>query len=155
MTKKITQDAQRLSSHARDKTQRLIGKTFLFLALLLFPCWANAAEDAPFFTKKILPVLVQHCYECHSAEADEVRGNLRVDTRQGLRSGGDNGPAVVPGEPEESFLLSAIKYQEDDYQMPPNGKLSDEIIAAFEKWIKAGAPDPRKPKAAKRSDVTP
>lgn len=104
--------------------------------------YPGAAADK-FFNEKIGPVLTKNCYKCHSAKADEVQGNLLLDTREGIRKGGDNGPAIVPGDVEKSFLLRAIKYLEDDYQMPPSGKLSDEIIADFVKWVEMGAPDPR------------
>lgn len=101
------------------------------------------ADRRAFFEKKIRPVLVENCYECHSAKADDVKGNLFVDSKSGLREGGDTGPAVIPGNVEESLLLTALKYEEDAFQMPPSGKLSDEVIAAFEKWIEDGAFDPR------------
>lgn len=108
----------------------------------------GAAKDDPaalrLFDERILPALKQHCFECHSEKAEELRGNFRADTKEGLRKGGDNGPAVVPGEPERSFLLRTMSYKEDDYKMPPRGKLDDELLADFERWIKAGAPDSRK-----------
>lgn len=100
-------------------------------------------ERAEYFRKKILPVLKEHCFECHSAEADDVKGKLRVDTREGLRLGGDNGAAVVPNDLEASFLWKAIQYTEDDYKMPPRGKLEDQVLDDFRKWITAGAVDPR------------
>jgi cytochrome c553 len=119
----------------------------LLLFVLSAPPTAHAAPPEAagndLFEKKIRPVLVKHCYKCHSADADEIKGNLRVDTKEGLLKGGDNGPAIVPEDVENSFLLRAIRYQEDDYQMPPDGKLPDAVIADFEKWVKMGAPDPR------------
>ncbi|MEX2171576.1 MAG: PSD1 and planctomycete cytochrome C domain-containing protein [Pirellulales bacterium] len=99
------------------------------------------AEQRAFFESKIRPVLVEHCYSCHSAEAKELKGSLLVDHRAGLLTGGDSGPAVVPGKPEESLLLAALKYE--SYEMPPDGKLPPEVIANFERWIAMGAPDPR------------
>jgi hypothetical protein len=98
-----------------------------------------------FFERKIRPVLVKQCYECHSAKAKIVRGKLLLDTRDGIRKGGESGPAVVPGKPERGTLLSALKHA--DFEMPPSGKLPDAVIADFEKWIKLGAPDPRRGKA--------
>ena len=98
-----------------------------------------------FFERKIRPVLVKQCYECHSAKAKIVRGKLLLDTRDGIRKGGESGPAVVPGKPERGTLLSALKHA--DFEMPPSGKLPDAVIADFEKWIKLGAPDPRTGKA--------
>ncbi|MGF1580057.1 MAG: PSD1 and planctomycete cytochrome C domain-containing protein [Gemmataceae bacterium] len=99
-------------------------------------------QKVEFFEKKIRPVLVQQCYRCHSAEAKRVRGGLLLDTKEGLLKGGDNGPSVVPGRPKKSLILQALRY-EDDLEMPPSGKLSDRIIADFEKWIADGAVDPR------------
>ncbi|MFO1094435.1 MAG: PSD1 and planctomycete cytochrome C domain-containing protein [Planctomycetaceae bacterium] len=96
------------------------------------------------FESAIRPVLVQHCYECHSADA-EAKGNLeaglRLDTKQGMLTGGDAGPAVLPGDPENSLLLAALRREQD--QMPPSGRLPDAVIDKFAKWIAMGAPDPR------------
>ena len=99
------------------------------------------AERHAFFEAKIRPVLVEHCYSCHAANAKNVRGELLLDTRAGIRRGGESGPAVVPNKPDESLLLSAIRHE--SFEMPPDRKLSDSIIADFEKWIATGAPDPR------------
>jgi Protein of unknown function (DUF1553)/Protein of unknown function (DUF1549)/Planctomycete cytochrome C len=99
-----------------------------------------------FFEKKIRPVLIDMCYECHSVKANEegdLKGGLLVDSREGLLGGGDTGAAVTPGDLDDSLLIEAIRYGEDAYQMPPDGKLSDEVIADFEQWIEMGAPDPR------------
>lgn len=100
-------------------------------------------EDAgiKFFESKIRPVLVAQCYECHSAESKSPKGGLRVDSRQALLTGGESGPAVVPGDLEESLLLTALRH--DGLAMPPSNKLPAETIADFEAWIKLGAPDPR------------
>ncbi len=94
-----------------------------------------------FFEKKIRPVLVDRCYKCHSAEAETVQGGLLLDSREASRRGGDSGAAVVPGDASASLLLSALRYEA--LEMPPDGKLADGVIADFEQWIKAGAPDPR------------
>lgn len=118
----------------------------LILGGLLVAPLSGLADDKPddkFFNEKIGPVLAKNCYKCHSAKAEEVQGKLLLDTREGIRKGGNNGPAIVPDNVEKSFLIRAIKYLEDDYQMPPSGKLSDEIIADFVKWVEMGAPDPR------------
>src|SRR5688572_27806829 len=109
---------------------------------------AFAAGDDPkgidFFEKNIRPVLVANCYQCHSASAKELKGELRLDTREGIRKGGESGSAVIPGKPEESLLIKAMRF-EDGMEMPPNGKLPDSVIANFTKWVEMGAPDPRKP----------
>jgi cytochrome c553 len=93
--------------------------------------------------EKVRPVLVQHCYRCHSTAAKKQRGGLLLDSRDGLRKGGDTGPAIVPGKPGESLLLKAVRQTGDVAKMPPKGKLSDAVIADLEAWIKSGAPDPR------------
>jgi cytochrome c553 len=100
-----------------------------------------ASEEVAFFEKKIRPVLATHCYECHSTQATKVQGKLRVDTAEGLRQGGESGPAVVPGDPDRSLLVQALRYEH--LEMPPKGKLPPEVIADFEQWIRAGAVDPR------------
>ncbi len=105
-----------------------------------------SAAQLAFFESKIRPVLVEHCYECHSATAKQIRGGLVVDSREGLLKGGDSGPSLVPGKPDESLLLAALKYE--DFQMPPKGKLPPEVLQNFELWIREGAADPRKGSAA-------
>ncbi|MEO6742381.1 MAG: PSD1 and planctomycete cytochrome C domain-containing protein [Chthoniobacteraceae bacterium] len=104
------------------------------------------AEQLDFFEKKIRPVLSERCYKCHSEKADKVKGSLVLDTREGARRGGDSGPAVVPGNLDDSILIQAVRYTNKDFAMPPEksgGKLSDAIIRDFETWVKMGAPDPR------------
>jgi hypothetical protein len=97
-----------------------------------------------FFESKIRPLLVDNCYQCHSAKAaaeGKLKGGLQLDTREGARRGGETGPAVVPGKPDESLLISALRHEE--LEMPPKGKLPDSLIGHFVKWIEMGAPDPR------------
>ena len=106
---------------------------------------APIAEGVGFFEKNIRPVLVAKCYQCHAADAKEIKGGLVLDTREGIRRGGASGPAVVPGDLEASLLIQAIHY-ETDIAMPPKkagGKLPDAVIKDFEKWVQMGAPDPR------------
>jgi Ca2+-binding EF-hand superfamily protein len=103
-------------------------------------------EGLAFFEKKIRPVLVDKCYKCHSADSEKIKGGLVLDTRQGIRLGGDTGPAVVPGDVSGSLLVEALRYTNKDLKMPPEksgGKLPDDVIADFEQWIKMGAPDSR------------
>jgi hypothetical protein len=99
-------------------------------------------EQLEFFEKKVRPVLVQHCYECHSAKAKKLKGGLLVDSRSGMLEGGDNGPAIVPGDPENSRLVEAIRYTNVDLKMPKKSKLPDAIIADLTAWVKMGAPWP-------------
>ncbi|MDZ4850322.1 MAG: PSD1 and planctomycete cytochrome C domain-containing protein [Pirellulaceae bacterium] len=100
-------------------------------------------DGAAFFEKRIRPVLVTHCYKCHSADSEEIEGGLVLDNREGIRRGGDLGPAVVPGSLKESVLLEAIRHDNDDLKMPPKEKLPKEVIIDFERWVEMGAPDPR------------
>ncbi|MEM9410922.1 MAG: c-type cytochrome domain-containing protein, partial [Planctomycetota bacterium] len=106
-----------------------------------------SADQLTFFESKIRPVLVRECYSCHSGQAGQIKGGLRVDTKIRLEIGGENGPAIVPGELEESLLWNAINHE--DFVMPPRKKLSERDIANFKTWIEMGAPDPRKSKVAK------
>ncbi|HIE99765.1 MAG TPA: DUF1553 domain-containing protein [Planctomycetes bacterium] len=124
----------------------------IYMALFMTTPVMAAEGDGPdqqesggndFFESKIRPVLVKHCYECHAAGTAE--GGLRVDFQTAIRTGGERGPAVVPKHPEASVLLTAITHADPDLLMPPKGgKLSDSVIEDFRKWIKMGAPDPRK-----------
>ena len=100
-------------------------------------------EQLAFFEGKIRPVLVQHCYECHSADASELGGGLLLDSHRGIVKGGDTSPSVVPRDPEASLLMTAVKYSQADLQMPPAGKLADHEIQDIKTWIEMGAPDPR------------
>jgi hypothetical protein len=118
--------------------------------LLLFFCNAAStfAIDPPeldFFERRIRPKLVEHCYKCHSLDA-ETKGGLRLDSREFARQGGDSGAAVVPGNIEKSLLIAAVKYE--SLEMPPGRKLDDQTIADFVKWIEMGAPDPRETEKA-------
>ena len=99
-------------------------------------------EQLTFFETKIRPVLEKHCSACHFPSAEPLKGGLRLDHRDGIRTGGDSGPALIPGMPEESRLIAAIRYQ-GDLKMPPAGPLPQTVIADFEMWVKLGAPDPR------------
>jgi hypothetical protein len=114
--------------------------------LVLLPLGAAGAQQddgIEFFEKKIRPVLVDRCYSCHSADAKKLKGGLYLDTRDGVLKGGDLGPSVVPGDPDKSLLIKAIRYVDQDLKMPPKGKLPDEVVADFVSWVKRGAPDPR------------
>ncbi|MEL0095282.1 MAG: PSD1 and planctomycete cytochrome C domain-containing protein [Planctomycetaceae bacterium] len=111
-------------------------------------------DGLDFFEAKIRPMLIKHCYECHSAEAvakNKLKGGLFLDTRAASLKGGESGPAVVPGKPDESLLISALKHE--SFEMPPAGKLPDEIISHFTHWIKIGAPDPREGDAIATAEI--
>ncbi len=101
----------------------------------------HAERPAEFFEKKIRPVLVDRCYGCHSEASGKAKGGFRLDSRDGIRRGGETGPAVVPGRPDASLLLRAIR--REGPKMPPDGPLPDRVIRDFVQWIELGAPDPR------------
>ncbi len=113
--------------------------------------WPINAEDldagaVDFFESKVRPLLVAHCYECHSEEAskaENLQGGLRLDNRAGVQQGGESGPIVVPGKPNESVLIRSIRYADKALQMPPKEPLSADQVAILEKWVTMGAPDPR------------
>jgi hypothetical protein len=109
-------------------------------------------EGLELFERRIRPVLVEQCYSCHSAEAKKLKGALLLDTREGLLKGGDAGPSIVPGDPDRSLLLKALKWTDDKLQMPPKKRLPDGVIADFDAWIRRGAPDPRGAAPAAKAD---
>jgi mono/diheme cytochrome c family protein len=136
----------------------------LGLALLATPLTLHAA-DAPaptdpaqiaFFESKVRPLLVEHCYQCHAADAEKgVKGGLLLDSRPGVLAGGELGAVIVPGRPEESLLIKAVGYDDPELQMPPKGKLSGAEIAALTEWVRLGAPDPRTEKPASKGTAKP
>ncbi len=121
-------------------------------ALTLFAPSAHAATPTPadldFFESKIRPILIDSCYKCHNAAEGKTKGSLALDTREGLLKGGATGPGLLAGDPDKSLLIQAIRYTDEDLQMPPlkdgeGGKLPPEKIALLEEWVRRGAPDPR------------
>jgi hypothetical protein len=136
-------------------------KSTVFCVLLLAATSVLAA-DAPspegvkFFESKIRPVLVERCYQCHSAvslKANKLQGELLLDSRAGIQKGGESGPAIVPGDVKASALISAIRHE--TFEMPPKSKLPKDVIADFVKWVEMGAPDPRdgSPVAIEKKDI--
>ncbi|MCH7727206.1 MAG: DUF1549 domain-containing protein, partial [Planctomycetes bacterium] len=102
-------------------------------------------EDLKFFNSKILPVLAHRCYKCHSHKSKELEAGLYLDSRAGWAKGGDNGPAIIPGNPKKSRLIKALHYDVKGIEgMPEDGKLKPEVVKDFEEWVRRGAPDPRK-----------
>jgi hypothetical protein len=126
------------------------------LAVLWLAAACAAADASPeqFFERTIHPLLREHCFACHSHGADKIKGGLVLDSLSGLLTGGDSGPAIVPGRPEESLLLKAVRHENPDLQMPPlkdsRRKLSHEEVSALTAWIKAGAVWPGAEKSAGR-----
>ena len=120
----------------------IVTPAFLAIAALAPPVGAETLEDLEFFESKIRPVLASNCYVCHSAESKTRMGGLSLDTKDGIREGGQRGHAVVPRDVESSLIVGALRYG-GDLKMPPGGKLPDEVVRDFEAWIRMGAPDPR------------
>jgi len=108
---------------------------------------ASDPDGVAFFEKHIRPLLFEHCYKCHSSQEKKPKGDLLLDSRAGWNKGGDNGPAIVPGDPERSLLIRAVR-QQGDLKMPPNNKLTASQIELLAKWVRMGAPDPRAATAA-------
>lgn len=135
------------SSPKRPNTQ--VPKLFGYLGIWVFASWAApasapTADQIEFFENRIRPILIEHCYSCHSERAEKIRGGLRLDNREATFKGGTSGPAIVPGDAVASLLIKAVRYEDEDLQMPPKDeKLTAEQIADLEAWVNMGAPDPR------------
>jgi len=124
-------------------------KLFPTLLLILYVSTGDASAGniakakIAFFEANVRPILATECYRCHSQKHDKVKGGLELDTKEGLFRGGDTGPAVVPGKPEQSLLIRSVEYYDEDIQMPPNHKkLDDKEVWAFKQWVLIGAPYP-------------
>ena len=117
----------------------------LFGTLVAHGAFAAALtrEQTDFFENKIRPILADNCYKCHSTAAEKIKGELLLDSREGLLKGGESGRVIVPGNPDASLLIKAVRYTDPDLQMPKNKKLGDDQIADLVAWVKMGAPDPR------------
>ena len=127
---------------------RRVAPNLIVLAAMSLPSVASAAvelksSEVEFFERKVRPILVERCYECHSTTAKKLKGGLHLDTREGWAKGGDSGPSIVPGEVEKSLFIKAARWSDPDLQMPPKNKLPAPEIAVLEEWVKMGAPDPR------------
>src|SRR5262245_3283081 len=96
------------------------------------------AEQVKFFEEKVRPILAENCYKCHGS--DEQKGSLRLDLREAALAGGEDGPVIVPGQPEKSVLVEAIRWE--SLEMPPKKKLSESQIATLTEWVRRGAPMP-------------
>ena len=145
LSKPSAEVRNRRSSEARLSG---VGSVIVSLAFLLSAFVVSGAELTPaqsqFFESRIRPVLSDNCYKCHSAQSEKVKGGLMLDSREGLLKGGDTGPAIVPGDPEKSLLIKAVRYTDPDLQMPPKGKqLPESAVSDLVAWVKMGAPDPR------------
>ena len=132
-------------------------KSFLFLVTFAGAWLAHSGFSADltrdqqdFFENKIRPILGDRCYKCHSTLAEKIKGGLLLDSREALLKGGDSGKVIVPGDPDSSLLIKAVRYTDSDLQMPKDKKLGEDEIASLEKWVKMGAPDPRTATADQR-----
>ena len=126
--------------------------TVVLVVFAIAPAARAQNAGIEFFERKIRPILVEHCYECHAAGAKKIRAQLLVDSKDGLRKGGVSGPALVPGDPDSSLIIKAVRYTDPEMKMPKKGKLPAAMIADLEAWVKMGAPDPRdKAPAVKRA----
>jgi hypothetical protein len=115
-------------------------KRIAVLWVILPVCSHADSAGNQFFEKQVRPILIQRCNECHGEK--KQKGGLRTDSLAHLKSGGDTGPALVPGAPEKSPLIEAVRYGNEDFKMPPKEKLSAGEIAVLEQWVKMGAPWP-------------
>jgi hypothetical protein len=111
--------------------------------VVVFSGGSSSANDTAFFEKEIRPLLTQHCLKCHGEQ--KQKGGLRLDRHEDALKGGETGLALVPGKPDESLIIKAIRY--DELEMPPAGKLADEQIALLTKWVKEGAKWPAEKKS--------
>ncbi|RPI77520.1 MAG: DUF1549 domain-containing protein, partial [Planctomycetaceae bacterium] len=118
------------------------------LALSQAPSAASDAEQSRFFETTIRPLLVDKCFKCHGAQKQWA--SLRLDSRAAIQTGGDSGPAVVPGQPDGSLLIQAVKQLDDELKMPPDGKLTDQQIADLVRWVEGGAVFPETVPAARQ-----
>ena len=113
-----------------------------FIVNICLFCNLSGSPDIEFFEKKIRPILIDECYQCHSQE-NKIKGNLRLDWKGGWLSGGDSGQAIIPGQLGKSLVIQAIRHGNDELKMPPKKKLTAQQIEDLEKWVIMGAPDPR------------
>ncbi|HYR58140.1 MAG TPA: DUF1549 domain-containing protein, partial [Chthoniobacteraceae bacterium] len=112
-------------------------------------------EQSEFFESKIRPILADNCYKCHSVEKGKAKGDLTMDTREGILKGGENGKIIEPGDPAKSMMIKAISYDDPDLQMPPKGeKLAEAQISLLKEWVKMDAPDPRKDSAGTKAKLS-
>src|SRR6266699_2902499 len=99
-----------------------------------------SAQQIEFYERQVQPILAENCYKCHSHQAVKIKGSFVLDSREGLLKGGETGPAIVPGAPEKSLLIKAVRHTDEDLQMPPKKTLPDEQISLLAEWIRMGAP---------------
>jgi hypothetical protein len=149
------------SPWSRPPSSSLSRTTAAAVSLAFASLLPSAAESGgvAFFENHIRPVLSAQCFACHSAGSERLRGGLRLDTREDLLKGGIDGPVIIPGNPDASLLIQAIRHEHPQIQMPPvksgNPKLPDEAIRDFTEWVRMGAPYPPGTGRAEPSDKLP
>lgn len=111
-----------------------------------------ASDASAFFASRVEPLLKEKCQKCHSHAGRQMEGGLTLDSKSGWQTGGDRGPAIIPGNPEQSLLVAAVRYDDSELQMPPDEKLSDDEIDILVQWIRRGAVDPRSVTATDSED---
>lgn len=114
-----------------------VSKDLMFIGVFALPGMLSAQADT--YSKSVQPILEKNCYSCHT---DKHKGGLRIDSVAAMLKGGESGPAIVPGNPDQSLLVEAVRYQDDDLQMPPKGPMPAEDVAVLVSWIRAGAVAP-------------
>src|SRR5229473_8262126 len=141
-----SQEMQPIQARTTLAKRCLLTVALTAIGLFLVNVCAPAAEPTPeqieFFEKKVRPVFVEHCFECHSKKAPKRRAGLLLDSRAGILKGGDNGPLFEAAKPEDSRIIEALNYKNPNLQMPKQGKLPDAVIADLTAWVKMGAPVP-------------
>ena len=122
---------------------RSISVAAIGISLPLVSHAATPEEGLAFFEKRIRPIFAEHCYECHNPDEGKTKGGLNLALREGWVKGGESGTAIVPGKPDDSLLITAVRYWNKDLQMPPKVQLKPEEVNDLIEWVKLGAPDPR------------
>lgn len=124
-------------------TATLLGLSVVSTVVPLHAASENfTPEQLEFFEKRVRPLLAEQCFSCHSDAAKKSKGGLRLDSRESILKGGDSGPAIVPGDPDKSRMITSVRYTHQDLQMPPKSKLPDSQIATLTEWVRLGAPWP-------------
>lgn len=139
-------------SHERMGIMKILHRLTFVALLFAIPVLTDADDKSEFFEREVRPLLIKNCYECHSADSEEVGGKLRLDHITNILRGGESGPAIDKQMPNQSLILQAIRYTGDFYQMPPDGKLDEDDIAILSKWIKEGAFWPSDPLPAQNGN---
>ena len=131
---------QNATRPATGRAVATLGAILVGLCFLLEAGRLSAAQaELDFFEKRVRPLLVERCYKCHSVTGEKVKGGLLMDSREDLLKGGDTGPALMPGDPEKSLLITAVHYTNEDLKMPPKTRLPAKEVADLTAWVKAGA----------------